>query len=65
MKRAVLSFPTGTAMGPAKIGMRALSFLSEDGMHVWAQLFMRMEKLGAWPEGRLWHAMRRLPRPSG
>ncbi|CAK0852191.1 unnamed protein product, partial [Prorocentrum cordatum] len=48
MKRAALSFPTGTAMGPVKIGMRALSFLSEDGMYVWAQLFVRMEKLGAW-----------------
>ncbi|CAK0810080.1 unnamed protein product [Prorocentrum cordatum] len=65
MKRAVLSFPAGTAMGPAKIGMRALSFLSVEGMYVCAQLFMRMEKLGTWPEGRLGHAVRRLPKPSG
>ncbi|CAK0910291.1 unnamed protein product [Prorocentrum cordatum] len=65
MKRAALSFPAGTAMGRAKIGMRALSFLSEDGMYVCAQLFMRIEKLGPWPEGRLWHAMRRLLEPSG
>ncbi|CAK0797341.1 unnamed protein product, partial [Prorocentrum cordatum] len=48
MKRAALSFPASTAMGPAKIGMRALSCLSEDGMYVCAQLFMRIEKLGAW-----------------
>ncbi|CAK0897269.1 unnamed protein product, partial [Prorocentrum cordatum] len=65
MKKAALSFPTGTEMGLAKRGMRALSFLSEDGIYVCARLLMRMEKLGAWPEGRLWHAMRRLPKPSG
>eukprot|EP00959_Pyramimonas_sp_CCMP1952_P011676 245472-Pyramimonas_sp.AAC.1 len=53
MKRAALSFPASTAMGPVKSGMRALSFLSEDGMYVRAQLFMRMEKLGAWPDGPL------------
>ncbi|CAK0903414.1 unnamed protein product, partial [Prorocentrum cordatum] len=65
VKRAALSFPTGMAMGPAKLGMRALSFLSEDSVHLCAQPSMRMEKMGAWPEGRLWRAMSRLPKPSG
>ncbi|CAK0843992.1 unnamed protein product, partial [Prorocentrum cordatum] len=39
-RQAALSFPRSSAIGPAKIGMRALGFNSDEGMHVRAQLIM-------------------------
>ncbi|CAK0853765.1 unnamed protein product [Prorocentrum cordatum] len=65
LRQAALSFPCSTAIVPAQIGMRFLNFLSDEGMCACAQLFMRIERLGTWPEGRIWHAICRLPKPSG
>ncbi|CAK0837814.1 unnamed protein product [Prorocentrum cordatum] len=65
LQRAACSFPTTTALGPAQIGMRALTFLTDDGVYTCGQLFMKCEALGAWPSERLWHAMCRIPKASG
>ena len=39
LKAAALSFPVSTAIGPARIGMRALVHLSDIGVYVAAALF--------------------------
>eukprot|EP00959_Pyramimonas_sp_CCMP1952_P368247 7713857-Pyramimonas_sp.AAC.1 len=65
MRQAMSSFPTSTASGLGRVGVRAFLMLSDEGLCILAALFERCEDLLAWPDARVWHEMVRLPKPSG
>eukprot|EP00959_Pyramimonas_sp_CCMP1952_P034658 726408-Pyramimonas_sp.AAC.1 len=65
LKTAVLQFPWATGIGQFSFAPRSLIFLSDVGLEVLAQLFMRCEKLLFWPSSRTLTQLVRLPKPSG
>eukprot|EP00959_Pyramimonas_sp_CCMP1952_P028278 593451-Pyramimonas_sp.AAC.1 len=65
LQEAVMSFPTTTATSPGRIAMRAFISISFQGLFAIARLFEACERIGAWPQARIWNDMIRSPKPSG
>ncbi|CAK0840937.1 unnamed protein product, partial [Prorocentrum cordatum] len=65
LRRAALSSPTKTAVGPTSIPPRLLAQLSDEGLDVCCCLFEACERQLAWPAERIATALVRLPKKDG
>ena len=65
LRRVALTFPWQTGTGQWSFAPRSFWYLSDEALHVLAQLLMACERLRCWPAQRIATQLVRLPKESG